>query len=176
MDVDGVDMLDDHLSGYELLDRLLAAAIPGGYNQSVGHGPHFIPDVIGSGRVFDPHAISQFQQAPYEIVGPEEHLDAALPGPLLDETVRRGVGEEEHRDDEDLEARDAVYRVPDGDGGVPRLGERAGNVLHPVDGLEVRTLLPTDYRPPLTSRSNQPRPSSQTQKSNSGASGAASSS
>ena len=90
--------------------------------------------------------------------------------------VRRGVGEEEHRDDEDLEARDAVHRIPDGDGGVPRLGERAGHVLHPVDGLEVRTLLPTDYRPPLTSRSNQPRPSSQAQKSNSGASGAASSS
>ena len=41
-------------------------------------------------------------------------------------------------------------------------------MLHPVDGLEVQTLLPTDYRPPLTSRSNQPRPSSQTQKSNSG--------
>ena len=56
-----VDVLDDHLSGYELLDRLLAAAIPGGYNQSVGHGRHFIPDVTGSGRVFDPHAISQFQ-------------------------------------------------------------------------------------------------------------------
>ena len=176
MDVDGVDMLDDHLSGYELLDRLLAAAIPGGYNQSVGHGPHFIPDVIGSGRVFDPHAISQFQQAPYEIVGPEEHLDAALPGPLLDETVLRGVGEEEHRDDEDLEARDAVYGIPDGDGGVPRLGERAGHVLHPVDGLEVRTLLPTDYRPPLTWTPKQARSSSQTQKSNSGGSGAASSS
>ena len=52
--------------------------------------------------------------------------------------------------DEDLEARDAVHRIPDGDGRVPGLGERAGNVLHPVDGLEVRTLLPTDYRPPLT--------------------------
>ena len=128
MDVDGVNVLDDRMSGYELLDRLVAAAIPGGRNQSVGHGRHFIQDVIGSGRVFDSHAISQRQQAPYEIVGPEEHLDAALPGPLLDETVRRGVGEEEHRDDEDPEARDAVHRVPDGDGGVPRLGERAGNV------------------------------------------------
>ena len=42
VDVDGVDMLDDHLSGHELLDRLLAAAIPGGRNQSVGHGRHFI--------------------------------------------------------------------------------------------------------------------------------------
>ena len=61
---------------------------PGGRNQSVGHGRHFIPDVIGSGRVCDPHAISQFQQAPYEIVGPEEHLDPALRRPLLDGLVR----------------------------------------------------------------------------------------
>ena len=122
MDVDGVDMLDDHLSGYELLDRLLAAAIPGGRNQSVGQGRHFIPDVIGGGRVFDPHAISQFQQAPYEIVGPEEHLDPALRRPLLDGLVRKSVGEEEHRYDEDLEARDAVHRIPDGDGGIPRSG------------------------------------------------------
>ena len=38
VDVDGVDMLDDHLSGHELLNRLLAAAIPGGRNQPVGHG------------------------------------------------------------------------------------------------------------------------------------------
>ena len=60
VDVDGIDVLDDHLR---------------------------------SGRVFDPHAISQFQQAAYEIVG--QHLDAALPGPLLDGTVLRGVGEEE---------------------------------------------------------------------------------
>ena len=167
-------MLDDRLSGYELLDRLVAAAIPGGRNQSVGHGRHFIPDVIGSGRVFDLHAISQFQQAVHQVVGPEEHLDAALRRPLLDETVLRGVGEEEHRDDEDLEARDAVNRVPDGDGGIPGLGERAGNVLRPVDGLEVRTLLPTDYRPPLTWRPKRARSSSQMLKSNFGASGTAS--
>ena len=70
MDVDGVDMLDDHLSGYELLDRLVAAANPGGRNQSVGHGRHFIPDVIGGGRVFDPHAISQSQQAVHLVFGP----------------------------------------------------------------------------------------------------------
>ena len=102
VDVDGVDMLDDHLSGYGLLDRLLAAAIPGGYNQSVGHGRHFIPDVTGSGRVFDLHPVSQRQQPVHQVVGPGAHLDAALPGPLLDETVLRGIGEEEHRDDETL--------------------------------------------------------------------------
>ena len=171
IDVDGVDMLDDHLSGHELLDRLVAAAIPGGRNQSVGHGRHFIPDVTGGGRVFDPHAISQFQQAVHLVFGPEEHLDPELRRPLLDETILRGAGEEEHRDDEDPEAQYAVHRIPDDDGGVPGLGERAGNVLRPVGGLEVRTPLPTDYRPPLTSRLNQPTPSSQTQKSNSGASG-----
>ena len=86
-------MLDDHLSGHALLDRLVAAAIPGGRTQSVGYGRHFIPDVTGSGRVFDPHAISQFQQAAYDVVG--QHLDAALPGPFLDGTVLRGVWEEE---------------------------------------------------------------------------------
>ena len=173
MDVDGVDMLDDYLSGYELLDRLLAAASPGGRNQSVGHDRHFIPDVIGGGRVFDPHAVSQFQQPVHQIVGPEEHLDPALRRPFLDETVLRGVGEEKHRDDEDIEAQDAVHSIPDGDGGVPRLGERAGNVLRPVDGLEVRTLLPTEYGPPLTWTPKQARSSSQMLKSNSGASGAA---
>ena len=126
VDVDGVDMLDDRLSGYELPDRLVAAAIPGGRNQSVGHGRHFIPDVIGGGRVFDPHAVSQFQQPVHQIVGPKEHLDPALRRPFLDETVLRSVGEQEHRYDEDLEAQDAVYGILDGDGGVPGLGERAG--------------------------------------------------
>ena len=129
-------MLDDHLSGYELLGRLVAAAIPGGRNRSVGHGRHFIPDVIGGGRVFDLHPVSQRQQAPYEIVGPEEQLDAALPGPFLDEMVLRDVGEQEYRYDEDLDAQYAVHRIPDGDGGVPGLGERAGHVPLPVDGLD----------------------------------------
>ena len=44
VDVDGVDMLDDHLSGYELLDRLVAAAIPGERNQPTGDGADFIQD------------------------------------------------------------------------------------------------------------------------------------
>ena len=74
MDVDGVDMLDDHLSGYELLDRLVAAANPGGRNQSVGHGRHFIPDVTGGGRVFDPHAISQFSRRSTRSSDPESTL------------------------------------------------------------------------------------------------------
>ena len=69
--------------------------------------------------MFDIHPVRQFQQPVHQVVGAEEHLDPALPGSLLDETVLRGVGEEEHRDDEDLEAQDAVHRVPDGDGGVP---------------------------------------------------------
>ena len=46
-------------------------------------------------------------------------------------------------------------------------------MLRPVDGLEVRTLLPTDYRPPLTWTPKQARSSNQMPKSNSGASGAA---
>ena len=84
VDADGVDMLDDHLSGHELLDRLVAAAIPRGRNQSVGHGRHFIPDVTGSGRVFDPPSLSaSASRQPYEVVGPEEHLEpgAASPTP-----------------------------------------------------------------------------------------------
>ena len=95
MDADGVDVLDDHLSGHELLDRLVAAAIPAGHNKSVGHGGHFIPDVIGNGTMVDPHAISQFQRVPYEIVGPEEHLDPAPRLPFLNQSqgeMRRGVG------------------------------------------------------------------------------------
>ena len=83
--------LDDHLPGHELLDLLVAAAIPGGRNQSVGHGRHFIPDVTGSGRVFDLHLVSQFQQAVHQVVGPR-YLDSALRRPFLDETVLRGVG------------------------------------------------------------------------------------
>ena len=86
-------MLDDRRSGYALLDRLVAAAIPGWRNQSAGHGGHFIPDVIGSGTMFDPHAISQFQQVTYEIVGPEEPLDPAPRLPFLSQgELRRGVG------------------------------------------------------------------------------------
>ena len=168
MDVDGVDMLDDHLSGYELLDRLLAAAIPGGYNQSVGHGPHFIPDVIGSGRVFDSHAISQFQQAAYEVVG--QHLDAALPGPFLDGTVLRGVGEEEPGMMKTLKpgTRYTASRMAMAASQVWVRGQATSSF--PLTVWRVRTLRPTYYRPPLTSRATQPRPSSQTPKSNSEAS------
>ena len=79
MDVDGVDMLDDRLSGYELLDRLLAAANPGGRNQPVGDGRHFIPDVIGGGRVFDLHAVSQRQQAPTRSSDPKSTLTRHCP-------------------------------------------------------------------------------------------------
>ena len=35
-----------------------------------------------------------------------------------------------------LKPRTRSHRVPDGDGGVPGLCERAGHVLRPVDGLE----------------------------------------
>ena len=74
----------------------------------------------------------------HQVVGAEEHLDLALRRPIssMDGSGRR-VGQEEHRDDDDLEARDAVYGIPDGDGGIPGLGERAGNVLRrPVGGAE----------------------------------------
>ena len=133
MDVDGVDMLDDHLSGYEFLDRLVSTRSS----------------------------------------APKSTLTRRCVGPLLDETVLRGVGGEEHRDDEDPEAQDAVYGIPDRDGGVPGLGERAGTSSFPLTVWRVQTLLSTDYRPPLTWRPNQARFSSQMPKSNSGASGAA---
>ena len=109
---------------------------------------------IGSGRVFDPHAISQFQQAAYEIVG--QHLDAALPGPFLDGTVLRGVGEEEPGMMKTLKP------------GTRYTASWTAMAASQV--WRVRMLLPTDYRPPLTSRANQPAPSSQTRKSNSEAS------
>ena len=66
-----------------------------------------------------------------------------------------------------------VRTVPDGDGGVPGLGERAGSSF-PLTVWRVQTLLSTDYRPPLTWTPKQARSSSQMLKSNSGASGTAS--
>ena len=75
--------LDDHLPGYELLDRLMAATVPGGRHQPAGDGVDFLQDVIGDRPVFGPHAISQCQQAFHQVVGPEEHLDPALRRPFL---------------------------------------------------------------------------------------------
>ena len=92
--------------------------------------------------MFDIHPVRQFQQPVHQVVGAEEHLDPALRRPLLDGLVRRSVGQEEHRDDEDLETEGPVHRVPDGDGGVPGVGERAGHVLRPLDlGTETGPVL-----------------------------------
>ena len=125
--------------------------------------------MIGSGRVFDPHAISQVQQAAYEIVG--QHLDAALPGPFLDETVLRGAGEEEPGMMMKTLKPGTRYTASWTAMAASQVWVREqGTFSIPLTVWRVRTLLPTDYRVPLTSRPNQPRPSSQTRKSNSEAS------
>ena len=42
-----------------------------------------------------------------------------------------------------------VHRIPDGDGGVPGVGERAGHLLRPVDGVRAALDLGTDAGPVL---------------------------
>ena len=111
MDVDGVDVVNDHLAREQVRDRLQTFApcgpnqpagcmhtsgavhfVPRGGQQAVGDGVNFVCDVGGDRRVFDPRLLSQGQQAGDKVVGPEEHLNAAPAPPLLDGRIIRGVG------------------------------------------------------------------------------------
>ena len=97
-----------------------------------------------AGRLFDhPSCSASASRRSTRSSDAEEDLDLALRRPTSSMAGSGGVSvQEEDRDDKDFESQDAVNGVPDGDGGIPGLGERAGHVLRPVDlGTETGPVL-----------------------------------